>query len=149
MKSKELVPNWKQKAEKKLSTRWTLILTFKSYFWQPIAQFFMSVLLQTLCKQQRLNIYIHLSQKKKKNLYTCVCIVKKKSQQKIKNKKTYRKCAEKEILSTAIKAEQDGIKIIYIYIYIANIFFILFCFFFFLRISRSNILIVHIRTFQF
>ena len=79
----------------------------------------MSVLVQTLSKQQRLNIYIHLSKKKKKkNLYTCVCIVKKKSQQKIKNKKTYRKCAEKEILSTVIKAEQGGIKIIYIYIYI-------------------------------
>ena len=45
----------------------------------------------------------------------CVYRKKKKSQQKIKNKKTYRKCAEKEILSTVIKAEQGGIKIIYIY----------------------------------
>ena len=61
----------------------------------------------------------------------CVYRKKKKSQQKIKIKKTYRKCAEKEILSTVIKAEQGNIKIIYIYIYIANICFILFCFFFF------------------
>ena len=77
----------------------------------------------------------------------CVYRKKKKSQQKIKNKKTYRKCAEKEILSTVIKAEQGGIKIIYIYIYSQHLFY--FVLFFFLRISRSNILIVHIRTFQF
>ena len=68
----------------------------------------------------------------------CVYRKKKKSQQKIKNKKTYRKCAEKEILSTVIKAERKVILKFFYYFDERGIFS---------RKSRKNMIVRCIKTY--